>query len=112
LEETAPADEVQEVPVAMGAARHKFLLLGIVLAAIIVAAMVWLNEAAKEESKFAQAVGGVNLKSHSMNNPPGLAYQPPPKASATSQINSTPAPTAKPAKISSPAPTTPVPPHE
>jgi len=44
LEESAPMDAPPEVPAAMAHARHKFLLLGIIFAMILVAALAWLNE--------------------------------------------------------------------
>jgi len=109
LEESPSMDVPPEVPAAMAHARHRFLLLGIGFAMIIVTALAWLNEAAKEESKFQQAVSSVNLKPRPVNPAPGLAYQPPPKESTISHISSSPA---KPAEILSPAPTTPAPPHE
>jgi len=78
MEEHEPKSGPQ-APAAMGAARHKFLMLGIILAVIIGGTLVFMNEAAKQENKFQQA----------------MAYQAPPKV--------------KPARTGLPGPTSLVP---
>ncbi len=78
LEDGAPAESTQaapRAPVAMAAARHKFLMIGMVLAIVIGIALILVNQAAKEENKFQS-----------------MAYQTVPK-------------NPKPAKIGLPAPT-------
>ena len=108
-EETPP--EAYRPAQPMRAAQHKFLLLGAVLAILIGAALVWLNEAAKQENKYQQALDMATRTQVTPHvNSAGLGYQsaapaPPPKPANV-------VPSTKLPKTSSHAPTNPVPPAE
>jgi len=105
-EDAEPAARAYRPPQPQRMAQHKFLMLGVVLALIIVGVLVWLNKYVKQENNFQEALDVAERShTHQVNgHSAGLAYQPTPPAPPPGNL--------KPVKIAPGVPTIPAPADE